>query len=90
MTVKPWTFENFDLEAEQRWVVYDDNLARIVAVFHVEDEAHAYLQWRNKRQAKLARRAERERAADARRSAWRWRSAWSSDPADNPDDDGRC
>lgn len=91
MTDKPWTFQPFEMEAESRWVIYDDNEARIVAVFHVEDEASAYLKWRNKRQEKLARKAEKDRAADALRSAWRWRAAWTlAEPVDNPDDDGRC
>ena len=33
MTPVPWTFEDFQLEPEQTWVVYDENLARTVAVF---------------------------------------------------------
>ncbi len=52
MTPVPWTFEDFQLEPEQTWVVYDENLARTVAVFYDEDEARAYLKWRNKKQAK--------------------------------------
>lgn len=54
---KPWTFEPFEIERETSWVVYDDNLARIVGIFFVEDEAEAYLKWRNKRQEKLAKKA---------------------------------
>ena len=52
MTDQPWSFEPFELEAEQTWVVYDENLARIVATFYDRDEAKAYLKWRNKKQAK--------------------------------------
>ena len=48
----PWTFNPFELETEQTWVVYDENLARIVATFYDEDEAKSYLKWRNKKQKK--------------------------------------
>ena len=58
---RPWTFEDYELEEERRWVVYDDNLARIVAEFHDEEEARTYLRWRNKKQAK--RRGGEARAA---------------------------
>jgi hypothetical protein len=52
MTGRPWTFEDFVLEAEPTWSIYDENLARIVAVFYDLDEAQDYLKWRNKKQAK--------------------------------------
>lgn len=52
MTEQPWSFEPFELSSEQTWVVYDENLARIVAVFYDKNEAKAYLKWRNKKQAK--------------------------------------
>lgn len=52
MTDKPWTFEDFVLDEEPTWSVYDENLGRIVAVFYDHDEALDYLKWRNKKQAK--------------------------------------
>lgn len=63
MKIKPWTFVPFEVQEEPTWAVYDDNLARIVARFHDEDEAAAYLKWRNKRQDKLRRKAAKEPAA---------------------------
>ena len=52
MIDQPWSFEPFELASEQTWVVYDENLARIVAVFYDKGEAKAYLKWRNKKQSK--------------------------------------
>lgn len=54
---KPWTYEPFELSGEQTWVVYDENLAQIVAVFYDRKEALSYLKWRNKKQEK--RKAEK-------------------------------
>jgi hypothetical protein len=53
----PWTFEDFVLDPEPTWTVYDENLGRIVAIFYDRYEAESYLKWRNKKQAK--KRAER-------------------------------
>lgn len=61
--VKPWTFEPFEVDKTEAWTVYDGNLARIVAVFYDEDEAQAYLRWRNKKQAK--KKAKKQAAASA-------------------------
>jgi hypothetical protein len=57
MTNTPWTFNDFVLDEEPTWSVYDENLGRIVAVFYDRDEAESYLKWRNKKQAK--KRAEK-------------------------------
>lgn len=66
MTIKPWTFEPFEMEAQQTWSIYDENLARIVATFYDEDEARDYLFWRNRKQAKQARKAAKARNSDPR------------------------
>lgn len=75
MTPEPWTFEDFEMESQKTWVIYDDNLARIVAVFYDKDEAKDYLRWRNTQQACIRdrktidrMRAERLRAEAEKRS----------------------
>lgn len=55
--VQPWTFVDFEAEHTDSWTVYDDNLARIVAVFYDRTEMENYLRWRNKKQAKARARA---------------------------------
>lgn len=83
--VKPWTFEPFEMDEQQTWTIYDENMARIVAIFYDEDEARDYLFWRNKKQAKKkARRADAAKKLAA--------LGWSSGgiPDDDDDDDGRC
>lgn len=78
---KPWTFEPFEMDEQQTWSIYDENLARIVAVFYDEDEARDYLFWRNKKQAKK----KAKRAAAAKKLA---ELGWSA--GHDFDDDGRC
>lgn len=52
-----WTYEHFEAEHTDSWTVYDENLARIVAVFYDRTELEAYLRWRNKKQDKAKARA---------------------------------
>lgn len=77
MTVKPWTFEDFEIDPRPSWEIYDENLARTVAVFYDQKEARSYLEWRNRKQAK--RRAKKAAAAAAHQSH-----------DHDYDDDGRC
>lgn len=78
MTVKPWTFEDFEIDHDHTWTVYDPNMARIVAVFYDGDEARKYLARRNRKQAK--KRAAKEAASKlAALGGW-----------EDFDDDGRC
>lgn len=50
---KPWMFEDFEMESQKTWTIYDDNLGRVVAVFYDKGEAKAYLKWRNTQQASI-------------------------------------
>lgn len=84
MSEKPWTFEPFEIDEQSTWLIYDENLARIVATFYDRQEANAYLVWRNKKQARRKAR----RAAKVRRLAG-WGLAHPED-LDDLDDDGRC
>ena len=54
---KPWTYQPFEAEHTDTWTVYDENLARIVAVFYDRTEMEDYLRWRNKKQDKARARA---------------------------------
>lgn len=83
MSTVPWTFEPFDLESEKTWVVYDENLSRIVATFYDEGEARMYLKWRNKKQAK------RKARKDASEKTWITATVRTA-LVDDADDDGRC
>ena len=88
----------FEAEETTCWTVYDDNQARVVAVFYDRTELDRYLVWRNKRQDKLRARAEqaaivraeamnrfRRRLATARAEG---AAGWTGDLLH--DDDGRC
>lgn len=79
-----WTFLPFELEAEPTWAIYDDNLARIVARFYVEDEAQDYLRWRNDRQTVL----KNQQIVDKLKAENIERQHFSD--ADDFDNDGRC
>lgn len=73
--VKPWTFEPFELYEDRTWEILDPNLAVRVAIFFDQDEAEAYLAWRNKKQAKRqakkeARQAKTRAAAEAQVASW--------------------
>lgn len=70
----PWTFAPFEVEPTQAWTVYDENLARIVAVFYDKSEVDDYLVWRNDRQKRLAAEKLGQATGDT----------------DDFDDDGRC
>lgn len=61
--LQPWSFEPFEVDPDPdpTWPVYDPNLARIVAIFYTEKEAREYLEWRNKKQAKLKAKRAKER-----------------------------
>lgn len=64
---KPWTFEPFDIYEDRTWAILDPNLATQVAIFFDQDEAEAYLAWRNRRQAKkAAKKAKRQEAVTAK------------------------
>lgn len=78
---KPWTFEPFEMDEQQTWSIYDENLARIVAVFYDHDEALDYLCWRNRKQAK-------RKARQAKKFRKLAEQAWPQ--GDDFDDDGRC
>ncbi len=62
---KPWTFLPFEAEESKFWTVFDDNVARIVAVFCDKTELDDYLAWRNRKQAKRSAKAERKAARKA-------------------------
>lgn len=62
---KPWTFLPFEAEESKVWTVFDDNVARIVAVFYDKTELDDYLAWRNRKQAKRSAKAERKAARKA-------------------------
>jgi len=62
----PWTYEDFEMYPQGTVEIYDPNEARNIAVFYDEDEAREYLEWRNKRQAKLRRRQAKRRAKVAK------------------------
>lgn len=86
---KPWTFEPFEIYEDRTWAILDPNLATQVAIFFDQDEAEAYLAWRNKKQAKRkAKRKAKEASkatagrlcADGQRIDWDIQFDW----------DGRC
>lgn len=73
---KPWTFEPFDIYEDRTWAILDPNLATQVAIFFDQDEAEAYLAWRNKKQAK--RQAKKKAKAKARAAAEAHIASWAA------------
>ncbi len=67
---KPWTFLPFEMDHQDSWPIYDENLGRIVATFYDQAEAESYLEWRNRRQAKLERRRDRESRSKDKSTRW--------------------
>ena len=73
--VKPWSFEPFEIYEDRAWSILDPNLAAHIAIFFDQDEAEAYLAWRNKKQAKReakkqAKQAKAREAAEAQVASW--------------------
>jgi hypothetical protein len=60
-TRQPPTFEPFEIDEQTTWPIYDENLARIVAVFYDRREAQDYLAWRNAAQAEAKANAQGRR-----------------------------
>lgn len=48
---EPWSFEDFEIDRDEVWQIYDPNAAQLVAVFYDPNKAQEYLDWVNIRQA---------------------------------------
>ena len=68
--LKAWSFEPYEIWPVKTWEVYDENLARVVAVFTDKRDAQNYLAAVNYRQAvKKARQAVKKAKHAARQQA---------------------